>query len=68
MTARSRYIRKVRTDRRLSYEQVAETMGVNPVTVRNWEKHGCKPLVEFAYRWRYRHEIVAPRFQMPDII
>ena len=44
------YIRRWRTARGLSYEEVAEKLGVHPITVRNWEKaKSLKPLVRFAF-------------------
>lgn len=44
------YIRKWRSNLKLSYEVVAEAMGVHPITVRNWEKQRrLKLMVRLAF-------------------
>jgi DNA-binding XRE family transcriptional regulator len=58
------YISRWRTELGLSYEEVAEVLGVYPTTVRNWEKsHTVKPLIKLAFdrafRDRGRHRVVA---------
>ena len=44
------WLRRWRTALHLSYEVVADTMGVDPITVRNWEKKGqLKKYIRLAF-------------------
>lgn len=48
--ATGRYLRRWRTKLKLSYEDVAEALGVHPITVRNWEKSArLKPITKIAF-------------------
>jgi transcriptional regulator with XRE-family HTH domain len=70
--ATGRYIRKHRTERGLTYAQVAEAMGVHEITVRNWEKSkkALRPLVVLAFKQavmtrRGTAKVVAPFMRKP---
>ena len=53
--ARGSYIRRWRSNLGLTYEEVADTLGVDPVTVRNWEKSpSIKPIVKLAFDRAFR--------------
>ena len=59
------YIRKQRSNLKLSYAQVAQVLGVHEITVRNWEKAELlKPIVKLAFDKAFRdkpkHRVVAP--------
>ena len=49
------YIRTWMRKLKLSYDDVAEVLGVHPITVRNWEKAGrIRPIVKLAFDKAFR--------------
>lgn len=62
------YVRDWRSALGLTYEEVAEMLGVHPITVRNWEKTKLlKPMVKLAFDKAFRdkptHKVIAPKFE-----
>ena len=47
------FVRKHRTELGLSYEDIADKLGVHPVTVRNWEKKRVPRLIRLAFIQAY---------------
>lgn len=54
MRTSSKYFKRWFRTLSLSYEEVAESLDVHPITVRNWEKRGASRVVKLAFDHVYR--------------